>query len=72
MADTGHLPPSQILDPFSSGIAPGTQNIFQAYMGPPKAPQETNALEKRNVTIWNMVRTFSVVCSRRSLTPPLA
>ena len=81
MSATGHLAPSQILDPSSSGIASGTQNIFQAYMGPPKAPAETNALEKRNVSIWNMpeayegrnlfikVREFMSIYVKRRLTP---
>lgn len=53
MTETGHLAPSQILDPFSAGKSSGVSNIYQAYMGTPKNA-ETNALEKRHVTTWNM------------------
>lgn len=57
MSETGHLAPSQLLDPYSKGIASGTQNIFQTYLGPPPR-HETNAAEKRNVTIWNLAEAY--------------
>lgn len=57
MSATGLLPNSQLLDPFAAGISSGTNSIFDAYLGQPRGGT-TNAMEKRNVTTWDMPEAY--------------
>jgi hypothetical protein len=50
---SGHIPPTQGLDPNSHGISSGImQNILDHYVQNPRQGP-TNPLEKRNVTTWD-------------------
>lgn len=50
-------PPGIALDPFSVGIAPGTNTIFDFYLGQPSV-NRTNPHAARNVTTWNMDEAY--------------
>lgn len=50
-------PPSRSLDPFSAGIALGTDSFLDAYLIQPRTAK-TNPLAGRNVTTWNMDEAY--------------
>lgn len=51
------LSPNQSMDPYSSGMSAGTDNIFEAYLGQPSR-SKVNPLAGRNVTTWNMDEAY--------------
>lgn len=55
MPNTG--PPSRSLDPFSAGIALGTDSFLDAYLVQPRTGK-TNPLAGRNVQTWNMDEAY--------------
>lgn len=52
------MPPSQLLDPYSHGLASGYNDIFTPFLGPPPQSQKQSSYSKKNNTKWNMPEVY--------------
>lgn len=53
-----NLPPSQVIDPYSHGLASGSNDIFTPFLGPPPRIAEQSNYARKNRTKWDMPEVY--------------
>lgn len=53
-----NLPPSQLLDPYSHGLASGYNDIFSPFLGPAPRQEAKSSYSKKNNSKWNMPEVY--------------
>lgn len=53
-----NLPPSQVIDPYSHGLASGSSDIFTPFLGPPPRISDQSNYARKNRTKWDMPEVY--------------